>query len=377
MNMYANEMNNSCLEVDLGALRENARRAGQSLSGSAAVIPVLKGDAYGLGLVPCARALAALPGIGMFAVAHVSEALRLREAGIAQELLVLGNPLPAALEAGAAADVTFTVGRPGLLPELAECAGRLGRAVKAELKLDTGLHRVGAAPGDEFALLLDELRRAGERVELRGIYSHFADTADEARCAAQYALYLQGLDQAERAGFAAPRRHICDSAASELYPQYHLDAVRLGRRLIMDNPIAPLGGVTEPASWRTFITDVRRRAAGDSLGYGGAFTLPSDALVATLGVGYGDGLPPALAEAHGEVLVGGRRARLLTCCMDQCLADVTGLACAVGDEVTIFGRDAAGNFLSAQETAAVYGGNEGCAITTALSPRVARRYLNG
>ena len=123
-------------------------------------------------------------------------------------------------------------------------------------------------------------------------------------------------------------------------------------------------------AWRACITDVRHRRAGDALGYGGAYVLPADADIAILSVGYGDGLPIAWAERHAPILVRGERRPLLACCMDQCFADVTGLGCAPGEEVTLFGPG-----LTSQEAALLCGANEGCGITAALTDRVERIYL--
>lgn len=371
MELYAKSLKNSCLVVDCAALRENIAAIRSELSPGTALWPVLKGNAYGLGLREVSAVLAGIPGIHTLLTAHVSEGLALRESGFSGEILVLGNPLPAAIAAGAAAGLTFTVGRPGLLGDLAREGLRLGRAVKVHLKLDTGLHRVGAAPGGELSALLRELSGAGERIELRGVYSHFADTARPDLCAAQFEQYLRGLDQVEKAGFAPGLRHICDSAASELYPAYHLDAVRLGRRLMMDHPTAPHGSIRECAAWYGCVTDVHRRRAGDTLGYGGAYVLEHDADIAILSVGYGDGLPLSWAERHAPVLIRGERRPLLACCMDQCFADVTGMGCVPGEEATFFGPG-----LPGQEAALLCGANEGCAITSALTGRVERIYLD-
>jgi len=377
MDVYPNIMNNSYLLTDLGVLHANVEAIRGSLSPGARILPVLKANAYGMGLESVARALEPLPGIAALAVAHVSEGAALRRAGVRSEVLLLGNPLPQALDVGAEAGLTFTVGRPGLATALAETAHRLGRSVRVQLKLDTGLHRAGMAVGEELSAVLEELRAAGERLELTGVYSHFADTADPDRCETQYRLYRQGLAQVEAAGFDPGMRHICDSAASENYPAYHLDAVRLGRRLMMDHPTHPLGTVREAASWRTAVTAVHPRFAGDTLGYADAYTLPRDALVAIIGVGYADGLPTALVERHAPVLIRGRRCPLLACCMDQSLVDVSAVPdCRPGEEVTILGYDAAGHLLSAQEAAALYGGIEGCEIIAGLSPRVERLYAD-
>ena len=325
-----------------------------------------------LSLSLTAPALAALPGIRTFALAHVSEGLALRALGIEKDALILGNPLPHAVPDAVNAHLTLTAGRLGLLPALAAAAEAAQTEVKIQIKIDTGLHRVGVTPGDELEALLKELSAAGERIKLAGVYSHFADTAKPELCRAQAELLLRSAEQVERAGFAVPMRHICDSAGSEYYPEFHFDAVRLGRRLIMDHPTQPRGNVRECASWRSCIMAVHRRHAGEKLGYGGVYTLDHDADVAIVGVGYGDGLYLPLVEMHGDILVCGERRPMLACCMDQCMVDVTGMEVQIGEEVTLFGFDREGNALLSQDVANFCGANEGCALTSALSPRVER-----
>ena len=291
---------------------------------------------------------------------------------IEKDALILGNPLPHAVPDAVNAHLTLTAGRLGLLPALAAAAEAAQTEVKIQIKIDTGLHRVGVTPGDELEALLKELSAAGERIKLAGVYSHFADTAKPELCRTQAELLLRSAEQVERAGFAVPMRHICDSAGSEYYPEYHFDAVRLGRRLIMDHPTQPRGNVRECASWRSCIMAVHRRHAGEKLGYGGVYTLDHDADVAIVGVGYGDGLYLPLVEMHGDILVRGERRPLLACCMDQCMVDVTGMEVQIGEEVTLFGFDREGNALLSQDVANFCGANEGCALTSALSPRVER-----
>ena len=375
MNVKMNiQMHNSALEIDLGALRENTRAILDTLGEKTALIPVLKDDAYGLGAVPIARELCRFPEICCLAVAHVSEGLALREAGIDREILVMGGALPFQLEAAVDADLTLACARPGFARELAEAAGAAGRRARIQLKIDTGLHRIGLAP-EEIADWIEEYRSVEEYLELTGVFSHFSDAEDLPLDEAEFALFQQALAQLEAAGIRIPLRHIACSAASELFPQFHMDAVRCGRRLYMDRSSHPLGNIREIVSFRSYITQVRSRHAGDTIGYGGAVRLSQDTTVATVGVGYGDGLNQALFSVGGPVLIGGKRCWMLACCMDQCMIDVSGVECAVGDEVTFFGHDAHGGFLSSQEVAALVGGDEGCGLTAALSPRVARVYI--
>lgn len=135
------------------------------------------------------------------------------------------------------------------------------------------------------------------------------------------------------------------------------------------------GRSREVCSWRAWVTRVRPLRAGDALGYGGHIRMPRDGMAATISVGYGDGLDPELVRVGGPVLIGGQRARLLACCMDQTVVDVTGIPCAVDDEVTLLGGDGHGNWLSAQEVSLLIGEDEGCGLTSRLSGRVGRVYL--
>ena len=313
MNTTYGVLNNSSLIIDTDKLRENVRTILRSLPAGTKLIPVVKDDAYGMGMVGVARTLSAFPEIGCFAVANVSEGVTLRREGIRQDILIMGSTLPFQYAPAVECDLTVTVSRLGMVPELAEV------------------------------------------------------------CEAQYKKLLAGAEQLKAAGIPVPMCHISASESSELFPQYALDAVRIGRRLYMDHPKKPLGNIQEVVSWRSYLTNVKQRRAGDSLAYFGKYILDKDTVVATVGVGYGDGLNEKLVACHAPVLVGGKRCPLLACCMDQCFVDVTGVEDAkVGDEITFFGYDSDGNFLSSQETANLIGDDEGCGLTSALMHRVAR-----
>ena len=400
MNIYKT---NSYLLIRTDRLLGNVRAIQSRLNG-AKLIPVLKGDAYGLGLVPVAKVLAD-EGLDTFAVAHVGEGLTLRQAladeGCTPEILVMGAPLPFHLDAAVRAGLTLTLCRPGLAAQLGERSDACGVPVRVQIKLDTGLHRLGFLPGEETDELIRELREAGDRLKVTGVYSHFADTEDAPRTAAQAALFRQGVTQLRAAGITAPLYHIAASASHELYPEYHFDAVRIGRGLYWDHPTRPLGDITEVCAWRSWVTAVHARHAGEALGYGSGVRPEHDTLVAVIGVGYGDGMHPGMAERHAPVLIRGQRCPVLVCCMDQSLVDVTVLCGAgweqaafsdaascdaaardalpvqVGDEVTLLGWDADGVPLPAQPLALSIGADEACALTNALTNRVTRIYRDG
>lgn len=368
-------MNNSYIEVDMQILRENMASIASTLTPGAGIIPVLKDDAYGLGLVPVARVLEPLDCVRCFSVSHVSEGLELRRGGISKGILVMNSALPFQLEAAVEAGLSLACGRPGFVTELQAAARAVGKAAHIHIKVDTGLHRIGFVPGEELGAFVAELRAAGDDIVVDGVFSHFSAPESLERDEEEYARFLEGIAQLESAGVQIPFKHISCSAASERYPKFDMDAVRIGRRLYMDAPDEPLGTIKELASWRSYVAAVHERRAGDRLGYGEGLTLDKDTRVATVGIGYGDGLALRFAEVNAPVLICGKIAHVIAVFMDQCLVDVTGIDCAPGDEVTVFGYDGHGGYISSQSQALLTDALEGCGITSGLSTRVARVYI--
>ncbi len=365
-------MNNSYILLDIQRLRNNVQSILEELPSGVALIPVLKDDAYGLGVGAVTRVLKEFSEIQQIAVSHVSEGVELRELGWSGEILVMGGTASFLFPVAVEYDLTLAAGRVGMVTELAHLGQEYGRIVKIQVKIETGLHRIGVTIGEELEYLAREICANKNVIQVTGAFTHFSKLSDSELTKWQYEEFLNGVKQLEDQGIPIPMRHVSGSAGWECFPQYSLNGVRLGRRLYMDHPTEPTGRIQEVASWRTFISNIRSLKAGDELGYGGACVLEQDAVVATIGVGYGDGLNMALAECKAPVLVNGKRARLLACCMDQTMIDVTGIDCNVDDEVTLFGWDSNGNYLSSQEVALLIGDNEGCGLISDLSTRVAR-----
>ena len=199
--MY-NDMYSSHLFVDLNILRDNARSIMADLGPEVEMMPVLKDDAYGLGLLPVARALASLPGIRTFALAQVSECARLREAGIRQDLLIIGGIPGAHVTHAVACSAVLTVGRLGLVPQIAQEARNQGKTARVHIKIETGLNRIGLKPGEELAALIAELKAEADAVQVDGAFSHFSDIKclgldDSSK--KQLALFREGLQQLEAA----------------------------------------------------------------------------------------------------------------------------------------------------------------------------------
>ena len=291
-------VSNSYLLIDTAALAANVRAIREDLHG-AKLVGVIKGNAYGLGAVPIARELMA-PGVDAFAVSHVAEGLELRAAGVGGEIMVMSLPLDFQVEAAARADLTLTLGAFRQFGTFRAVSQKLGKPLTVQLKLDTGLHRIGFVP-DELGEAAAKMKEFAPYLRCVGTFSHFADTVPE-HMDAQLALFERMIGGLNALGIDTGARHISSSASLEADVKYNLDAVRVGRRLYMDSPDRPDGRIRECASFRAYLTDVRERMAGESLAYGGSFHLEKDAAVGVLSIGYGDGYPDALTRSSHAAL---------------------------------------------------------------------------
>ncbi|NLD02584.1 MAG: alanine racemase [Clostridiales bacterium] len=347
------------------------------------VIPVLKCDAYGLGAGVIAREIAKGTDVRTFAVAQVGEAAALRNEGIRQEILVLAGVPEEFIAPAIEKDIQLTVYSAAFACMVIREALRQGKQAGIQIKIETGLNRLGVRPGEELAELL-ALLKGQSCVKIKGVYSHFIDgeMMDSPLALAQFSRFEQALEQIRDEGLEVPLRHMCNSGASDWYREALLDGMRIGRRLYMDSqrqprPAGTPGAVEEAASWRTRIVNLRLVQPGETVGYDEAFRATAPTTVAVIAVGYGDGLDERLAGTQAPVLVtgAGAEARYLCICMDQSMIDVSGIDCRVGDEVTLWGRTTGGAFLSAQRVGAAIG-HEGVYFYSRLSHRVQRVYIN-
>lgn len=356
-------MYNSSLYIHSDYLKQNIDSILSELGDSCSLIPVLKCDAYGLGVKNIAPLFEGK--VGCIAVAHISEGIALRNTGFSGEILVLGSCVgkfvPDAVEAG----LTLTVSRPGF-------ASSLPRNSKVQVEINTGLNRAGLSVS-EVSCAAEEIIRAG--LEVSGAYSHFSCTSDLVSCETENTLFLESVRLLEESGIRVPLRHISCSASFENFPQFNLDAVRIGRRLYMDAPGVYNGRILESFTWQAYITDIRSRKEGEFLGYEHAYRLKQDADIALISVGYGDGLCREFATMQVPVLVNGKPCNVLSVYMDQAVIDVSGVRCSVGDRVTIFGYDGNGKLIPSQLQAELVDVPEGVGLSSFLSPRVERIVL--
>jgi alanine racemase len=367
------------VEVDLDAIAANVRTLVGEVA-PARLLAVVKADAYGHGAVPVAReAIGA--GAAWLGVALVEEALTLREAGISAPVLVLSEPHPVAADACAAHGLAVTICTQAGVRAFGMAARRAGRPVAVHLKVDTGMHRQGCAPAELPALVAAALAEPG--LEVEGLWSHFA-VADEAAKAAttdaQLARFHQALAAAAAAGLRPRWRHLANSAGATVRDDARFDLVRVGIELYGLAPSEELAGHARarlrPAlALRAAVSALRTVEAGERVSYGHRWEAPRRTRIATLPVGYADGVRRGLS-GRIRVRLGGRSLQQVgTVTMDQMMVDVEDADVEVGEVATLLGDPAEGEPGVGEWTAAL--GTIDYEVTCGLSTRLPRVHRHG
>ncbi|SNX63395.1 alanine racemase [Streptomyces sp. TLI_55] len=369
-------------EIDLAALRANVRTL-RALAPGAALMAVVKSDAYGHGAVPCARA-AVEAGAQWLGTATPEEALALRAAGIDGVRIMCwlwtpGGPWREAVEA----DLDVSVSGMWALREVVDAARAVGKTARVQLKGDTGLGRNGCQPGADWAELVAEaLRAEGEGVvRITGLWSHFAcaDEPGHPSIAAQLATFREMLADAEQAGVRPEVRHIANSPATLTLPEAHFDLVRTGVAVYGISPSPEIGssadlGLRPVMTLSASVALVKRVPGGHGVSYGHHYVTPGETTLGLIPVGYADGIPRH-ASGTGPVLVGGKwRTVAGRVAMDQFVVDLGGDEPAVGSEAVLFGPGDRGE--PTAEDWAQAAGTIAYEIVTRIGSRVPRVYVD-
>ena len=363
------------IEVDLSRLASNYR-AIQAHVAPAAVMPVLKANAYGHGLVEVGRHMQSLdaPYLG---VAFLEEGILLREAGVTTPILVLGgiigNQVPLFLEH----DLTLTASSVEKLGQIEEAGRSMGVRAKVHLKIDTGMERIGVHYYSAASLL--EASLACDHFEVEGIFSHFAqsDAADPAYTHLQLERFNGVLDfYATRGLTPPPFRHIANSAAIAGLPSSHLDMVRAGLLLygVYPSPETPHTVPVQPAlSWKSRVVYFKVVKPDHPVSYGSTWQTDHMIRVVTVPVGYGDGYFRSMS-GRAEVIIRGKRYPVIgRVCMDQIMVNIEWETAYNGDEVILIGEDENGAGISIEELAE-WAGTIPWEILTNINTRVPRIY---
>jgi alanine racemase len=358
------------LRIDLDAIAQNVRTL-RAIT-STPIMAVLKADAYGHGAVRVARAAYAA-GAQMLAVATLGEARLLRNAEIRAPILVLGYTAPWQARDAVQLGVTCTVFDDEAAQELSAAALEREQVVPVHVKVDTGMGRLGLPPADvgPFLARLNDL----PGITVAGLYTHFANADLPASdfTAVQLDRFTSVLDALRAAGLRPPLIHAANSAAALHMPATRFDMIRPGIALYGIQPSAacPLPpGITPALSFHSEIAQVRTHPAGVPLSYGGTFITPQPMRIATIPVGYADGV--RRSPAWREVLIRGQRAPIVgRICMDYALVDVTAISGVKrGDGVVLIGSQ--GDQTISADEVATWLDTISYEVLTSILPRVPR-----
>jgi alanine racemase len=364
------------LEVDLDRIAANYH-AIRAHVGGRRVMPVLKANGYGHGLVEVAARLDR-EGAPYLGVAFLEEGLLLRERGVAAPILVMGGIMENQIPHFLRNQLTLTASSIGKLRQIDEAASQLGLRARVHLKVDTGLERIGVHHYNASGFLEESLRCANCEVE--GIYSHFAsaDAEDLSFAREQLARFEEVLRFYERRSLPAPLRHMANSGAILQLPASLLDLVRPGLLLYGVHPARRLAGqvAVRPAlRWTSRVVYFKVVRSGDPVSYGSTWSSDHPVRVVTVPVGYGDGYPRALSN-RASVLIRGRRYPVVgQVCMDQLVVNLDQDSAWNGDEVVLLGEQG-DESLDAEELAELAGAIP-WEILTAINTRVPRLYRSG
>ncbi|MFE2437111.1 alanine racemase [Streptomyces sp. NPDC059409] len=372
-------------EIDLAALRANVRALRERAPG-AALMAVVKADAYGHGALPCARA-AVEAGASWLGTATPQEALALRsaEAGLPDDVRIMcwlwtpGGPWREAVEAR----LDVSVSAMWAMEEVVAAARAAGVPARVQLKADTGLGRNGCQPGADWeALVSAALRAEGEGLlRVTGLWSHFAcaDEPGHPSIAAQLTRFREMTAYAERQGLRPEVRHIANSPATLTLPDAHFDLVRPGIAMYGVSPSPEIGtpadfGLRPAMTLSASLALVKQVPGGHGVSYGHHYTTPGDTTLGLVPLGYADGIPRH-ASSTGPVLVDGKwRTVAGRIAMDQFVVDLGGDRPEPGAEAVLFGPGDRGE--PTAEDWAQAAGTIAYEIVTRIGTRVPRVYVN-
>jgi len=367
------------ITVDLDAIAANVGVLKQH-AGDAQVMAVVKGDAYGHGLVPSARA-ALRGGASWLGVAQMAEAVKLRDAGIEAPVLTwLHAP---GLDFGPAVERGIDIGVPAVweVEAVAAAAREAGRTARVQLKVDTGLARNGAYGPDWTALVETAGKLQAEGlISVTGVFTHFA-CADEPRhpsIAAQQEKFADAVTDCERAGFDLEVRHMSNSAATLTNPSAAWDMVRPGIAVYGLTPAPNVAssaafGLVPAMTVSANATVTKRVPRGQGVSYSHTYVTPQETTLVDVPCGYADGVPRH-ASSCGPVQIGGKRFTVAgRVCMDQFVVDVGDLEVADGEPVVLFGSGANGEPTAQDWADAV--GTISYEIVARMSTRLPRLYV--
>ncbi|MFA5146161.1 MAG: alanine racemase [Candidatus Omnitrophota bacterium] len=361
-------------EVDLKAIEYNYKQVRRMVGKNVMIMAVVKANAYGHGTVEVATVLDRL-NVDYLGVATTDEAVRLRDHGIKTPILILGSVLPSEVRAAAEKDITLTICGPELIDSIRK-ASEDGLKVKAHIKIDTGMGRIGVWHEDASDFIKKIVGEKG--LVLEGIYTHFSSAGrDDFFTKYQIDAFEKLLAEIERNWIKIPIRHAANSIATVDFGRSHMNLVRPGLIIYGMYPkhtFPKLIKLKQALSLKTKIVFIKDTPPGRSISYGRTYITQKHTKIATLPIGYADGYGRNLSN-KAEVLVRGQIAPVIgKVTMDQTMIDVGHIkGVQLGDEVVLIGRQGRNEIRT--ERLARLAGTIAYEVICSISNRVPRIYI--
>lgn len=326
-------------DINLSQLKRNVEQIRNLLKPDTKFMAIVKGDAYGHGLVPISKELERC-GCDYLGVVRLTEALSLRESGIKVPIMILGAFMPNQSDWIVKSDITVMLDNEKIAAVLEKSAVEHGKIVNVHLKVNTGLNRYGVESG-EVPDFIRSIKAKYPHIKVEGIYTHFRDAEfNNSFTRLQIERFKNVLVILEKEKLRPQIAHAAGSGGILLYPESHFDMVRCGIILyglehkedkrMLPKEVEPLMTI------KSYVLKIEEIKPGESGGYGDKFIARRDSKVAIIGIGYGDGI----SRGWKEILVGGQRVPVVNYFMDGIMVDITDVKNAVReqDEVVIVGR---------------------------------------
>jgi len=372
----------AALIVNLNHVANNVQAIRSIIGPAPMIMAVVKADGYGHG--SCEIAKTALDtGATWLGVATVQEGIKLRDAGIQAPILLLSPIFEAEFEAAILNNLTAPFFSFDSCEKLSNLAVRLGKTADIHIKLDTGMNRIGfnAQHADTVVSEILAISKL-PNINIGGIYTHFAASpSDPEFTKLQFTRFCNITKLLDEAGLSIPIKHVANSGAVINHPECNLDMVRCGILLLGMAPCStPEGaaklherGFKPISTLKSHVAQVKTVKKGERVGYGQNYFAPEDITVATIPIGYADGISRQLSN-KGKVLINGHVCDIIgTVCMDQLMVNATGSNAKLGDDVIFFGQS--NDKLIRTEDIAKIQGSINYEVSTSLSLRIARRFV--
>lgn len=365
---YINVRRDAWVEVNLEYLAQNVKATKSLVKPGVKLLAVVKADAYGHGAVMTAPTMLA-SGVDMLGVASIDEGLNLRDANINCDILVLGAVPVWAFEAAVENDISISIFSQEHILAAKQAFERTGEKVKAHIKIDTGMNRIGAST-KEAGKYIEQVRKC-PYIDLRGIFSHLACAEDEKETKIQLDKFNQIVSKIDTTGIDL---HILNTAGIMSYPEPQFNMVRAGIGLYGLMPDLPPSAQNKDFNLKQVIglkgriTRIHTMAKNEGISYGHTFKTDKVIKVATVPIGYADGVPRKLSNKIFGMLNGKKVKQIGNITMDQMMFDITGINASEGDVITLLGED-----LSIDEWANIVG-TINYELTCRLKVRLPRVY---